>query len=195
MYDPAMNMYATWRSSDDYSIFPVGAISNPQAPVDMFYNNAGTCCYQRWSINSGFSSPYLSGPALSQGPSPFTCAGGVFLATRGDSTNRVLYITQQTPTPSATEAPGTPNSDFQQPALIEGVNIYTAPSAVVLDDSGTTATIAVFYVENDESHELRMAVISIDNSSGTANYRLVNMQAIGIPLAGANASPFALLIP
>lgn len=195
-YDQSMNIVGTWDSSFGPTLFPLGVIPNQQTPntFDVFYNANGSCFYRQWHADSGFSSPYLSGPTLSQSPSPLICAGGVFLATRGGGSDRILYLTQKIPTPD-TEATGTPKSDIPRPAVIKGVNIYTAPSAVVLDDTGTAATIAVFYVESDDSHGLRMAIINIDNSTGAATYSLVNMQVIGIPVAGANASPFAFITP
>lgn len=189
-YDENLDMVMELSASHlNHSVYPLGVSPNLQKPYafNVFFNNNGTNYCLPWST-SGFEPPYPLGFDLGQGPSPLNCAGGCFLVTRGGGSNRVLYITKTIPAADFKIGIGTPT-------VIEGVDIYTSPSAVVLDEDGSVATIAVFYVENDDTHALRMAVINIDNSAETATYTLVNLQAIDIPIAGANSSPFALVTP
>ncbi|VVE59066.1 hypothetical protein PHO31112_05416 [Pandoraea horticolens] len=180
-----------WRATDCRTAFGLDVVpdlSDGQF-ADVRYNGRGMASgimtaggpmfSRQWKHNGNFTgNSQPAGRDLILNSSTVNCLGRTFTfyqgAIDGVAPSGTLYVNDT--------------------ALDGSIDIRTAPSAVVLDDDGTTAYVAVFYVESYKSFNLKAARLVITLSNGNPTYKVAFIQDTGVSMAYDCASPCGLII-
>ncbi|VVE14642.1 hypothetical protein PHO31112_02808 [Pandoraea horticolens] len=173
-YDENLNQLNWWVAPQPAStIYPVGFSLDQQI---VFFNSNGVLSMVDFNDN-GFSGAggSIGGYNLSLWPSTLDANTANALVVinffRGTGTDSRLY-------------------QDDDGNVIDGINIYTAPSTALLEsETAQERIVAVFYAENNPTRNLRCAVTK------GLYFNVLSKQDTGISLAPNNCSPFAILIP
>ncbi|VVE14658.1 hypothetical protein PHO31112_02809 [Pandoraea horticolens] len=167
-YDENFNAQNYWISKENVgTICPIGYCPDPGI---LFFNDNNRLKIINFNDN-GFlgDGDYIGQNGMSFGPStldPSVESGRNFF--RGLPGDPRLY-------------------EDRDGKTIDGINIHTGPSTVLLE-RGSSNILGIFYVNDDATRNLKMAIIQDDSA-----YKVLAIQNIDIPLA-AGSSPWGLLI-
>jgi hypothetical protein len=136
----------------------------------VYFNSNNVLNAIMFSGSAFFDGPYNEGYGLGLGPSVVCASGYDFAFFRGFGDDAGLYLDGK---------------------VVDGVDMLTAPSALLVDHDKSYLTFLVFYVGNDELHNLKVSLVYLSDNTPT----LIDTWDSGLSVAPENCSPFAVMIP